>query len=69
ESAGALPWLARSRYELALTLAARGGNGDAERAGRLLAEASRTAEQLGMDALLERMRSGRRRASRPSRLS
>jgi DNA-binding SARP family transcriptional activator/tetratricopeptide (TPR) repeat protein len=55
ERAGALPWLARSRFELALVLAERGGNGDSERAGTLLADAGRTAEELGMESLLRRM--------------
>ncbi len=52
ERAGALPWLARSRFELARALAARSEPGDAERAGALLADASRTAEELGMASLL-----------------
>ena len=55
QRAGALPWLARSRYELTRALAARTANGDAERAGQLLAQSSRTAEQLKMTALLDRM--------------
>jgi predicted ATPase/DNA-binding SARP family transcriptional activator len=55
QRAGALPWLARGRYDLARTLASRGESGDAERAGRLLAEADRTAEQLGMERLLRRI--------------
>lgn len=55
ERAGALPWLARSRYELTRIVAARASNGDAEQAGELLAEASRTAERLGMATLLRRM--------------
>ena len=46
ERAGALPWLARARFHLADALAARGGTGDSERAGALLAEATRTAEQI-----------------------
>ncbi len=48
QESGALPWLARSRYELAKALATRGKDGDAERAGQLLAEAGRAAERLGM---------------------
>ncbi len=55
QEGGALPWLARSRYELAKALAARGREGDAERAGQLLAEAGRAAERLGMVALLTQM--------------
>jgi DNA-binding SARP family transcriptional activator/tetratricopeptide (TPR) repeat protein len=55
QRAGALPWLARSRYELTRVMAARASNGDAEQAGELLAEAGRTAEQLGMTALLQQM--------------
>jgi DNA-binding SARP family transcriptional activator len=51
ERAGALPWLARSRAALAGALAARNRNGDAGRAETLLAEAGRTAEQLGMAGL------------------
>ena len=57
ERAGALPWLARGRYDLARILASRGESGDAERAGRLLAEAGRTAEHLGMERLLRRISS------------
>ena len=38
ERAGALPWLARSRRDLASVLGKRGRSGDAERAGQLLAE-------------------------------
>ena len=53
ERAGALPWLARARYDLARALSARGGSGDVDRAGQLVAEADRTAEQLGMERLLE----------------
>lgn len=55
ERAGALPWLARSRFELARALARRGAKGDAGRAGTLLADATRTAEELGMESLLRRM--------------
>ncbi|MGZ8666881.1 MAG: ATP-binding protein [Solirubrobacterales bacterium] len=55
ERAGALPWLARSRFELARALAARGERDDSERAGALLADASRTAEELGMASLLRRI--------------
>jgi hypothetical protein len=47
QRAGALPWLTRARFNLAEALAARGAEGDdAERAGRLLAEATRGAEQI-----------------------
>jgi tetratricopeptide (TPR) repeat protein len=38
ERAGALPWLARSRRDLATVLGKRGRSGDAEKAGRLLAD-------------------------------
>jgi hypothetical protein len=38
ERAGALPWLARSRRDLANVLGKRGRSGDAELAGRLLAD-------------------------------
>ena len=55
ERAGALPWLARSRFELARALAARRERGDSEQAGGLLADASRTAEELGMASLLRRI--------------
>ncbi|HEY5052174.1 MAG TPA: AAA family ATPase [Solirubrobacterales bacterium] len=55
QAAGALPWLARSRYELTRVIAARATNGDAEQAGELFAEATRTAERLGMTTLLRRM--------------
>ncbi len=58
ERAGALPWLARSRFELAGALAARAQAGDSERAGELLAEAGRTAEELGMASLLRRIGAG-----------
>ncbi|MFN8159487.1 MAG: BTAD domain-containing putative transcriptional regulator [Solirubrobacterales bacterium] len=56
ERAGALPWLARSRYELARSLAARGKAGDAKRATSLLSDAERTAEELGMADLLGQIR-------------
>ncbi len=55
QRAGALPWLARSRFELAKALAERAAEGDADRAGALLADASRTAEELGMASLLHRI--------------
>lgn len=45
ERAGALPWLARSRRDLANVLGKRGRSGDAELAGRLLADSR--AEQSG----------------------
>ncbi len=64
---GALPWLARSRYELTLALVARGAEGDAGRAGRLLAEAGRAAERLGMTSLLEQMRDDEKRVGGPAR--
>ncbi len=46
-------WTARSRYDLALTLVARGETGDAERAATLLTEAVETANSLGMTRLLQ----------------
>ncbi len=55
QRAGALPWLARSRFELAKALAERAAEGDSDRAGALLADASRTAEELGMASLLHRI--------------
>ncbi len=58
ERAGALPWLARSRFELAAALAERAGEGDSDRAGALLADAGRTAEELGMASLLKRIGAG-----------
>jgi DNA-binding SARP family transcriptional activator/tetratricopeptide (TPR) repeat protein len=64
QRAGALPWLARSRYELTRALASRASNGDAERAGQLLGQASRTAEQLEMTVLLDRMGDGQARQLR-----
>jgi tetratricopeptide (TPR) repeat protein len=48
---GARPWLARSRYELARTLLARGGPGDHERATTLLDQALEAASELGMKPL------------------
>jgi predicted ATPase/DNA-binding SARP family transcriptional activator len=61
QRAGALPWLARARFHLAENLAERGLAGEPERAGRLLAEAGRTAEQLRMAAFLERIEESRAR--------
>ncbi len=69
ERAGALPWLARSRFELARALARRRADGDAERAGVLLGDASRTAEQLGMESLLRRMGPGESRSAPAPRAS
>lgn len=48
--AGAPPFLARTQYEYALLLRARGAPGDAERAASLLAEARATAAAIGMGA-------------------
>jgi tetratricopeptide (TPR) repeat protein len=53
---GARPWLARSEYGYAQMLLERGESGDAERAGTLLRRASRTAQELGMTTLAERVR-------------
>ena len=66
ERAGALPWLARGRFELARVLAERRAGGDADRAGELLAEASRTAEELQMDSLLRRLGGARGAAGPPA---
>jgi tetratricopeptide (TPR) repeat protein len=46
-------WAARSRYDLARALLARGQPGDAEGAAALVGEARRAAGQLGMPKLLE----------------
>jgi hypothetical protein len=54
---GARPWLARTRYDFALMLLARGEPGDRERADPLLASASTLAHELGMTALTARLSS------------
>jgi tetratricopeptide (TPR) repeat protein len=46
-------WVARSQYDLARALWARGGTDDTRRAGRLLAEARAAAEVLTMPVLLD----------------
>jgi tetratricopeptide (TPR) repeat protein len=46
------PWIAHTQHEYAAMLLARGRPGDRERARALLAEARRTAEELGMQLLL-----------------
>jgi tetratricopeptide (TPR) repeat protein len=48
---GARPWLARTEHDYARMLVARGGPGDRERAGELLASALRAARELGLVAL------------------
>ena len=53
----ARPWLARTRYDFALMLLARGEPGDRERADQLLASASTLAHELGMTALIARLSS------------
>jgi tetratricopeptide (TPR) repeat protein len=53
-SAGAMPYLAHTQREYAEMLLARGGHGDQERAGALLAEATDTYRRLGMAPWLER---------------
>jgi hypothetical protein len=57
---GARPWLARTRYDFALMLLARGEPGDRERADQLLASASTLAHELGMTALVARLVAGER---------
>ncbi len=51
----ARPWLAHSRHEYALMLAARNRKGDQKRAASLLSEAAATAKDLNMFALIERI--------------
>ncbi len=52
---GGLPWAAHTRYQYAAMLRARGLQEDAERSSNLLAEALKTAQSLGMNALIERV--------------
>jgi DNA-binding CsgD family transcriptional regulator/tetratricopeptide (TPR) repeat protein len=52
---GAVTWLAHTAYEHARLLLAR-GKGERDRAGALLGEAAALAEQIGMPALLGRIR-------------
>ncbi|MBD0348429.1 MAG: AAA family ATPase [Thermoleophilia bacterium] len=52
---GARPWVAHTQYEYAQMLLTRGGPADDERATGLLGEARRTAEALGMTALLRKV--------------
>jgi len=52
--ARAWPWLARTQYEYACMLLARGAAGDQERAAVLLQQALTTAQDLGMELLIER---------------
>ena len=52
---GAVTWLAHTAYEYARLLLAR-GRGERDRAGALLGEAAALAEQIGMPALLARIR-------------
>jgi hypothetical protein len=52
---GARPWVAHSRHDWARILLARDGPGDRERAAELLAEAARTAADLGMTVLERRV--------------
>jgi tetratricopeptide (TPR) repeat protein len=56
ERIGAPTWLARTRHERALMLLDRGGPGDGERAGDLLAQALEAAVAYGCRALERRVR-------------
>jgi tetratricopeptide (TPR) repeat protein len=55
EHMGATPWVAHSRHDWARALLDRDGPGDRERAAELLSEARRTAHELGMVILEERI--------------
>ena len=60
---GARPWLARTQYDFACLLLARGRTGDRQQAAGLLAEALAAARELGMTRLadqIERLPVGRR---------
>jgi class 3 adenylate cyclase/tetratricopeptide (TPR) repeat protein len=61
ERMGATPWLARTRYGHALMLQARGRPEDLARADTLLGQTLEAARRLGMDVLLERGETTRRR--------
>ena len=50
-ASGGRPWLAFSRYEYAVMLLARNGDGDRSRAGELLSAALETSRSLGMRGL------------------
>lgn len=52
----AWPWLAHSKHEFALALIARGRPEDRSRAQTLLAEATASAERIGMPALQKQIR-------------
>jgi DNA-binding NarL/FixJ family response regulator len=54
---GAWTWLARTEYEHARMLVARGRTEDRRRAGPLLGQAGARAERIGMRGLLARVRS------------
>ncbi len=62
----AWPWLAHTKHEFALMLAARGRAGDRDRSESLLAEAGATAERFGMASLQGKIR-GRLQARYPGR--
>jgi DNA-binding CsgD family transcriptional regulator/tetratricopeptide (TPR) repeat protein len=53
---GAATWVARTAYEQARALLARGGVDDGERAARLAGEAAAIAQRIGMPTLLARAR-------------
>jgi DNA-binding SARP family transcriptional activator len=59
QAMGSPPWTAHSRHGLALALARRGHAEDASRVDELMASASATAEELGMERLLRRIRHDR----------
>jgi len=56
----ALPWLACSRHQYARMLLARGGRGDAERAGALMTDALAMARLLDMRRLVEKIEADRK---------
>ena len=55
ERLSAWPWLARTRYELAMVLAARGLPADHDRVGALLDEVRQAADEFGMPGLRRRV--------------
>lgn len=55
EKLGARPWLARTQYEYARMMLARGRSSDHSRAQGLLAQAHDAARALGMPALAEQV--------------